>query len=277
MHLLILLLIGYTLPATAQSPFRLSWHKNMLTIHGDKLPGGTMSVWYIESYCRNNAHLTDWNAHTVIKHTTELVSARRDSSELVLRCTLADGVTVDHRITVDDDGINFRLTARNRTRKPSEVSWAQPCVRVGAFTGLGDPKQQQTDAYLRKSFIFQDGWLATLPTARWATAARYTPGQVWAAPGIDSLDVNPRPFNPSPTDNGLIGCFSADDKFLFATAWQPYHELFQGVITCLHSDFSIGGLQPKETKRIRGKIYIVPNDVPALLQRYARDFPEHRR
>lgn len=27
---------------------------------------------------------------------------------------------------------------------------------------------------------------------------------------------------------------------------------------------------------IRGKIYLVPNDVPALLKRYARDFPEHQ-
>jgi hypothetical protein len=53
--------------------------------------------------------------------------------------------------------------------------------------------------------------------------------------------------------------------------------LFQGVARCLHSDFRLGGLQPGETKTIRGKIYIVPNDVPKLLQRYGRDFPEHVR
>ncbi len=29
-----------------------------------------------------------------------------------------------------------------------------------------------------------------------------------------------------------------------------------------------------ETKHIRGKIYLTPNDVPALLARYAKDFPE---
>jgi hypothetical protein len=62
---------------------------------------------------------------------------------------------------------------------------------------------------------------------------------------------------------------------LFATAFEPYQELFQGVIVCLHSDFRIGGLKAGETKHVRGKIYIVPNDVPALLARYARDFPEH--
>jgi len=43
------------------------------------------------------------------------------------------------------------------------------------------------------------------------------------------------------------------------------------------SDFRLGGLQPGETKQIRGKIYIVPHDVPALLARYGKDFPEQSR
>jgi hypothetical protein len=63
--------------------------------------------------------------------------------------------------------------------------------------------------------------------------------------------------------------------------------LFQGVIRCLligclvirclHGDFRIGGLQPGETKDVRGKIYIVPNDMARLLARYTRDFPEHEK
>jgi hypothetical protein len=87
--------------------------------------------------------------------------------------------------------------------------------------------------------------------------------------------VNPRPLNPHVPTRGLIGCFSADESMVFATAWEPYQELFQGVITCLHSDFRIGGLKAGETKQIRGKIYFLPNDIPALLKRYGRDFPEH--
>ena len=73
--------------------------------------------------------------------------------------------------------------------------------------------------------------------------------------------------------NGLIGCFSGDETQLFAVAFNPYQELFQGVARCLHSDFRIGGLKPGETKHIKGNIYILPNDVPALLTRYAKDFP----
>ena len=60
-----------------------------------------------------------------------------------------------------------------------------------------------------------------------------------------------------------------------AVAWQPYQELFLGVITCIHSDFRIGGLAAGETKEIRGKIYVVDADIAALVKRYEQDFPEH--
>ena len=75
--------------------------------------------------------------------------------------------------------------------------------------------------------------------------------------------------------NGLIGAYSADEAWVFATAWHPYQELFQGVARCLHSDFRIGGLQPGEGKTIRGASYLLPNQPDFLLARYRRDFPEH--
>lgn len=118
--------------------------------------------------------------------------------------------------------------------------------------------------------------LARMPTQPWATQARYIPGQVWCPKSVPRTDVNPRPLSSLVPSNGLIGCFSADERMIYATAWEPYQELFQGVIRCLHSDFRLGGLAPGEKKEIRGKIYLVPNDVSALLARYARDFPEHR-
>ena len=63
---------------------------------------------------------------------------------------------------------------------------------------------------------------------------------------------------------------------LLACAWEPYQELFQGVAVCVHADFRIGGIKPGETKKIRGKIYLLPADADALLRRYERDFPERR-
>ena len=252
----------------------VTWEKNWLYIHGDHLPG-VMRVHYLEAYCRANSQTTDWSKHTVVGHETKLVSAAGDGSKIELLCVLSDGVTVKHTITTTDDEVDFRLTAHNPNDKRSEAHWAQPCVRVGVFTGTGAEKTPDKYAYVEKSFIFLDGKQAMMPTRDWATKARYIPGQVWAAPGVARADVNPRPLHKDVPDNGLIGCYSLGEKMLFATAWEPYQELFQGVGRCLHSDFRIGGLKPDQTLRIKGKIYLVENNMKALLIRYRKDFPDH--
>jgi hypothetical protein len=252
----------------------LAREANWLIIHGPHLPAGEIRINYLEAYCRANSTDADWVQHTRMNHSTKLISLSEDSKVLILRCTLEDGVTVEHIITAGDGEVDFRLKAHNPTNQRSEAHWAQPCVRLGPFTGFTGPGQAPED-YLPKCFIFLDDKLERMPTREWATQARYTPGQVWRPAHVPATDVNPRPLNPLVPGNGLIGCFSADERLLFATAWEPYQELFQGVARCLHSDFRLGGLGPGETKRIRGKIYIVPNNIPALLRRYQRDFPEH--
>jgi hypothetical protein len=252
-------------------PLTLVREKNMLFVRGPQLPG-EITINYLEAYCRAGSTDADWVTHTVVRHTSEVISAT--PQEVRLRDTLADGVTVEHTITAKDDEIDFRLIAHNLTATRSEAHWAQPCIRLSKFLGADEKTAGSATDYLPRSFVFLDGKLARMPTPRWATTARYVPGQVWCPANVPRTDVNPRPLNPLVPSNGLIGCFSADDKLIFATAFEPYQELFQGVIRCLHADFRLGGLQPGETKKIRGKIYLVPNDLPALLKRYRADFPE---
>jgi hypothetical protein len=245
----------------------LSWDKNYLTIHGERLPGREMTIHYLEAYCRPGSTDRDWG-RTVLGHRTELIASSSDKKSLRLKCTVSDGVTVVHEIRAGDDEVDFRLVAHNPTEKESFAHWAQPCIRVDGFTGLNQ------ETYISKCFVFLDGELTRMPTPVWATKARYVPGQVWCPKGVDRNDVNPRPLSEQVPSNGLIGCFSSDEKMIMATAFEPYQELFQGVRVCIHSDFRIGGLKPSETKQIRGKIYFVPNDVPGLLKRYQEDFPE---
>ncbi len=247
--------------------------KNILHISGDWVPGGSIPIWYIEAYCRPNAHETDWSQHTVIGHKTEVVES--SDHEIRLRCRLRDGVIVNHTISSDKDSVDFQITAHNPTAQLSETHWGQPCIRVHGFTGYGDPSKGVSYDYIERSFIFLDGKLSLMPTRDWETKARYTPGQVWAAPGVLGADVNPRPLNPNTPSNALIGCFSKDGKYVLAAAFDPYQELFQGVIHCLHNDFRIGGLKPNETKTVHGKLYILPAHIPTLLERYRIDFPDH--
>lgn len=262
-------LVCGSLSAAEPLGLTLSWDKNFLTIRGEKLSGREMQIMYLEAYCRPGSTDRDWGK-TVIGHTTELLSTTADKKKIKLKCTLKDGVTVIHEIRAGDDEVDFRLTAHNPTDAASEAHWAQPCIRVDKFTGADKEK------YVAKCFVFLDGELTRMPTPKWATKARYIPGQVWAPKHVDRNDVNPRPLSEQVPSSGLIGCFSADDKMIFATAFEPYQELFQGVAHCVHSDFRLGGLEPGETKLVRGKIYFVPNDVPGLVKRYAEDFPEQR-
>lgn len=274
---LVLLLIAPAAPVTARAGdagLTLSWAENMLTIHGDHLPGGEVKVWYLEAYCRPGSTDRDWS-RTVIPHTTRLLERSDDGRRLRLRCELSDGVVVEHDIEARADEVEFRLVATNPTATESQAHWAQPCIRVAGFTGV--KQVNDSEEYLPRCFVFLDGRPARLPTEPWATRARYTPGQVWCPVHVSRDDVNPRPLSRLVPSSGLIGCYSADESLILATAWEPYQELFQGIIVCLHSDFRIGGLAPGETKRIRGKLYLTRADMPALVERYRRDFPEHQK
>jgi hypothetical protein len=268
------LCLAWSARAQEPKPLTISWDKNYLTVHGD-FAGKELRTHYLEAYCRPGSTDADWRTHTIIQHTAEQVEATSDGKRIKLRNKLVDGVVVEHTITAGKDEVDFRLVAHNPTDKASEAHWAQPCIRVDKFTGAGNADARElVPAYARKCFLFLDGKLTRLPTEPWADKARYVPGQVYCPKNVDRNDVNPRPLSSLVPSNGLCGCFSADEKQIFAVAFEPYQEIFQGVIACIHNDFRLGGLAPGETKNVRGKMYFVPADVPALVKRFERDFPE---
>lgn len=238
----------------------------MLTVSGQHIPGAKVETRYLEAFCRTGSTHRRWE-ETVIPHTTRLVSASGDKTRIELETVVDGGVTVKHEIRAHSDCVTFDLVITNTTDKPVDIDWAQPCIRVGGFTGRGK------EDYIGQCFIFTENGPTMLNHTRRTEDAIYKGGQVYVPRGIDTEDVNPRPLSPDVPINNLIGCVSSDRKWLLATAWDRTQELFQGVITCVHADFRIGGLGPTETKRVRGVMYILPNDVNALLKRYEADFP----
>jgi hypothetical protein len=261
------LAIGADVPRPKEPPAGLSiaWTNGMLTVSGPDVPGGRVDTWYLEAFCRSGAHDRDWS-QTTIPHKTELVSADKAGKRLKLRTRVEPDIEVLHEIRAGKDEVDFRLSLKNRGRESSDVQWFQPCIRVDRFTGRGQSN------YHERCFILTDRGLTTLDQTRRTEEARYRGGQVYVPPEIRPEDVNPRPISRDVPLNGLMGCFSADNRFILATAWNKTHELFQGVIVCIHNDPHIGGLKPGETKKLRGKVYILPNDPDALLKRYRRDF-----
>lgn len=262
---ILLLLAGCATPPRPRQapPLSLAWQKNVLTVSGG-FPGGKINIWYLEAYCRSGARDVAWQK-TVIPHKAEKLSD--DGKTITLRDVIEGNVVVRHRITAGDGEVTFEVEAKNEGPDYVDAQWAQPCIRVGGFTG----GNQQT--YVEKSFIFVEGKQTFLPQARRTEEAIYKGGQLYIPAGIKREDCNPRPHSPDVPSNDLIGCVSGDGRWLFATAWTPTQELFQGVIVCLQNDFRLGGLKPGETKRARGKVYVMENDVELLLARYRSDFP----
>lgn len=256
-------------PARETPRLRLTWEDNMLTVHDARLPDGHVDIWYLEAYCRSGGTDRDWK-ETVIPHSTTKTSGDDDGHRIQLLTHVEPDVTVHHDIKAGGDDVTFRMRLTNHGQQPIDLDWAQPCIRVGAFTGLGQ------EDYFTRCFIFTDDGLTSLHQTHRAAEARYTPGQVYVPEGINLDDVNPRPISQTRPANGLIGCVSADGALLLAAAWNHTHELFQGVITCIHSDPHIGGLDPGQTKTLLGKLYLLPNDPQALLSRYHGDFPDAR-
>lgn len=247
----------------------ISWTNNLLIVTGSDLPGGKLQIWYLEAFCRAGAHHRDWR-QTTLPHKTTLLTNDRNRT-LLFRTLVQPDIEVNHQIVAGADELDIRFSMINRGSQDVGVQWFQPaCIRVDRFTDCGQSN------YTAKSFIFTERGLTFLENTKRSEEALYRGGQVYLMPGVSTNDANPRPISLDRPVNGLIGCISADGKRLLATASDRTHELFEGVYVCLHSDPRIDGLKAGETKTLRAKLYVLTNDVSALLQRYKKDFPTVR-
>ena len=231
----------------------IQWENNTLTISGEDLPGKKMNITYLEAFCKTGSTNRKWD-ETTIPHETELISTEDNDKHIKLKTIVKPDIEVIHDIRARKDEVEFNLVFHNKGDKVTDVEWFQPCISVDKFTN-----RKQED-YISSCFIFTDSGLITLDKTRGTEEGLYKGGQVYVLPGINLKDVNRRPISPDQPANGLIGCFSDDNKYIMATAWDNYQELFQGIFVCIHSDPGIGGLKPGEVKKLRGKLYIVKND-----------------
>jgi hypothetical protein len=220
---------------------------------------------YLEAFCRPGGADRDWH-DTVIPSETRLVTADVEGRHIELESVVDGQVYVRHVIEAGNDEVDFHMTIEHRGDEAIHIAYAQPCLQVGDFVG------RDQDDYFERCFIFTEKGLTWLHETHRATQARYAPGQVYLPGGVDAVDANPRPLSQTRPVNNLIGCVSADDTWLLAMAWDRVHELFQGIIRCIHSDVAIGPLEPGQVVHRHGKLYLLPNDVDGLLKRYRQDF-----
>lgn len=263
---LLMVFLSLLIAGNTRAQLQISWTNNLLSVVGAKIPGSKLDVWYLEAFCRSGAHEREWGK-TTLPHKTTLL-ANENNRVLRFRTLVQTNVEVNHVVTAGVDEIDFHFTLVNHGADDIDLQWFQPaCIRVEKFTACGQSN------YTAKSFIFTERGLTTLDQTRRTEDALYRGGQVYVMPGVNTGDANPRPLCLDRPTNGIIGCFSANGKQLLATASDATHELFEGVYVCLHSDPRVGGLKAGETKAIHAKLYLLANDVPALLRRHGKDFP----
>lgn len=252
--------------AVATEPMRVAWTNRILTVYSERLPQGRLEILYLEAFLRPGANQREWGK-TVMPHRTRLMETNAAGTRLRFETRVDPSLRVLHEVRAGADALDFTFDLRNEGTNRSEIQWFQPaCIRVDAFTG----RDQQ--GYTSRSFVYTDAGRTFLDRLDRTEVALYRGGQVFLPPWTREADANPRPVAKNRLVNGLIGCVSADDRWILATASDRTHELFEGVYVCLHSDPLIDGLAPGERKRIRQKVYLVPNDPDALLKRYHRDF-----
>jgi hypothetical protein len=264
---LILFALSTRFVVHAEAPLTLSWSNNLLTVSDSRLPGGKLEIWYLEAFCRSGAWGREWNK-TTLHHKTTLTKADPEHNRLEFLTQVEPGIEVRHDIRSRSDELEMNFELKNTTASSVDLQWFEPaCIRVAEFTGCSQSN------YIARSFIFTDHGLTRLSELRRTTNALYYGGQLYLPEFVSPKDANPRPICLDHPVNGIIGCFSADQRWILATASDHTHELFEGVYVCLHSDPRVNGLASGETKRFRSKIYFVANDPNALLERYHRDFP----
>lgn len=245
---------------------RLSWANQLLVWSDSTLPGGKIELWHPEAFCRSGAHGQSWDK-TTWPHRTEVVATNAAGTEIRFKTRIRETVELNHTARLLPDGLEFEFEFTNHGA-PIDLQWFQPaCVRVAAFTGKGQ------DDFTESSFIFTAEGQTTLAKTGRREEALYRGGQVFIPEFTREEDANPRPVAAARPVNGVVGCVSGDGKRLLAIASDQTHELFEGVYVCLHSDPRLNGLMAGETKRLRSRIYLLPNDPKLLLERYLKDFP----
>ena len=64
----------------------------------------------------------------------------------------------------------------------------------------------------------------------------------------------------------------ADSSVSPSPAVRPPHRIHMHAADNVAIVANVGGLKAGETKTVRGKLYVLPNDPKGLLKRYERDF-----
>jgi len=188
-----------------------------------------------------------------------------------------------------NDGVEMLLTVKTYDKGLPEYYGVQQCFRMSGTSNKEWRKEiAETPAFSEYdhwkngsnsslSYVVRNGVWAEIPADSICYGARTPYG----------LQIDNRIYNNHPAteigpykaqmldgiDMGLIGRFSADNKWVSAIFWEnTSHVTDHHPADCLHSILNIGNIPANSERSIRGKIYWFEGDKKGLLQKYKSDF-----
>ena len=167
------------------------------------------------------------------------------------------------KINTDTIDINVAVT------NPFEISWSNEdywmfCFMAGAANQFHDPNG-------RRIFVHQDGKFVSINDFEGVNFNSRTMGSCYLNPAFDS------PLFARRCDAKVMAKVSKDGKWVLAivsnngtgASWN-----LDESTSCIHQNWTLGKLKPKETKIFRCRVYLFQGSLDQLWSRYQQDFED---
>ena len=181
---------------------------------------------------------------------------------------------LDLQITAGDDSAELELTFTNITQNPwPAIAAIIPCLNPGHAPYVAATEILFDDGHERTWFLGRDG-LERLVGRHIHFHRDHSEEILAQMPASGMFPFSHKwPTSDIDASGGLILRESADLEWVTAIAWDDALSL-QGhnPWRCMHQSIRVGPLEPGETKRIGGRIYLLRGSLEECLLRYRQDF-----
>ncbi len=156
-----------------------------------------------------------------------------------------------------ENGLDLKFTAKNTTDSILN--------NISGIVCLGYPDEYFQDTDLERTYISVGGELTQLSGTDRGTG---DPCRThYLVEGRNPIRYHAPAYwgdlSQTTVDTGAILRTSSCGKYTVGTAWETVSEIWdnQDGHACIHSNLSLGDLQPGETKSVKGRIVLIPDNV----------------
>jgi hypothetical protein len=165
-------------------------------------------------------------------------------------------------VTHSENGLDLKFTAKNTS--------AATLNNISGIVCMGYPNENFQDPELERTFISVEGGLTHLAETDRGTGNPCRTHYLVEGrnPIRHHAPVYWGDLSRTIADTGAIIRTSLCGKYTLGTAWETVSEIWdnQDSHACIHSNLSLGDLEPGETRSVKGRIVFVPGKAEDALE-----------